>query len=111
MTNQGRRGFWHFSLTEHYKLCLYNKGRLQAIVPPLAINTNPNGEVKDEMGRQFLYRCRVPDCDRARRGAKMTAYKEFVLTMLEATTLWERRLWTWFWTGSGSSPTTALACR
>ena len=65
-------------VTEHYKLCLYNKGRLQAIVPPLAINTNPNGEVKDEMGRQFLYRCRVPDCDRARRGAKMTAYKEFV---------------------------------
>jgi len=65
-------------VTEHYKLCLYNKGRLQAIVPPLAINTNPEGGVIDEMGHKFVYKCRVPDCDRARRGAKSTAYKEFV---------------------------------
>ena len=25
-----------------------------------------------------MYKCRVPDCDRAKRGAKSTAYKEFV---------------------------------
>jgi len=65
-------------VTEHYKLCLYNKGKLQAIVPPLAINTNDEGGVIDEMGHKFVYKCRVTDCDRARRGAKATAYKEFV---------------------------------
>ena len=25
-----------------------------------------------------MYKCRVPDCDRAKRGAKSTAYKEFI---------------------------------
>ena len=65
-------------VTEHYKLCLYNKGKLQAHVPPLAINTNSEGGIIDEMGRKFVYKCRVTDCDRARRGAKATAYKEFV---------------------------------
>ena len=65
-------------MTEHYKLCLYKLGRLQAIVPPQAINTNPEGEVIDDMGRRFLYKCKVPDCDRARRGAKLTAYREYV---------------------------------
>ena len=65
-------------MTEHYKLCLYKLGRLQAIVPPQAINTNPEGKVIDDMGRRFLYKCKVPDCDRARRGAKLTAYREYV---------------------------------
>ena len=66
-------------MTEHYKLCLYKLGRLQAIVPPQPINTNSDtGEPIDEMGRRFVYKCRVPDCDRARRGAKSTAYKEYV---------------------------------
>ena len=65
-------------VTEHYKLCLYNKGKLQAIVPPLAINTNSEGGVIDEMGHKFVYKCRVTDCDRARRGAKATSYKEYV---------------------------------
>merc|ERR1719430_322037 len=55
-------------VTEHYKLCLYKLGRLQAIVPPQPINTNSDtGEPIDEMGRRFVYKCKVPDCDRARR--------------------------------------------
>ena len=65
-------------MTEHYKLCLYKLGRLQAIVPPQPINTNAEGEAIDEMGRKFLYKCKVPDCERARRGAKSTPYKEYV---------------------------------
>ena len=65
-------------VTEHYKLCLYKLGRLQASVPPELINTNAEGEAIDEMGRKFVYKCKVPDCDRARRGAKSTAYKEYV---------------------------------
>ena len=63
---------------EHYKLCLYKLGRLQAIVPPQSINSNAEGEAIDEMGRKFVYKCKVPDCDRARRGVKSSAYKEYV---------------------------------
>ena len=65
-------------MTEHYKLCLYKQGRLQAIVPPQPINTNSEGEAIDELGLQFVYKCKVRGCDRARRGAKATAYKEYV---------------------------------
>jgi len=65
-------------VTEHYKLCLYKLGRLQTIAPPQSINSNAEGEAIDEMGRKFLYKCKVPDCERARRGAKSTPYKEYV---------------------------------
>ena len=39
-------------VTEHYKLCLFNLGRLQALVPPQAINTNSEGRAIDEMGHK-----------------------------------------------------------
>ena len=52
-------------MTEHYKLCLYKHGRLQAIVPPGDLNTNPDtGNVIDEMGHRFVYKCKVTDCER-----------------------------------------------
>ena len=71
--------FFLFSqVTEHYKLCLYKLGRLQAIVPPQPINTNSEGEAIDEIGVQFVYKCTVKGCDRAGRGAKLTSYKEYV---------------------------------
>ena len=54
-------------------------------MPPQAINTNSEtGEPIDEMGRRFVYKCRVPDCDRATRGAKSTAYKEYVFHCYQA---------------------------
>ena len=39
-------------VTEHYKLCLFNLGRLQALMPPQAINTNSEGRAIDEMGHK-----------------------------------------------------------
>ena len=39
-------------VTEHYKLCLFNLGRLQALLPPQAINTNSEGRAIDEMGHK-----------------------------------------------------------
>ena len=65
-------------VTEHYKLCLYKLGKLQAIVPPQPINTNSEGEAIDEIGSQFVYKCKVKGCDRAGRGAKLTSYKEYL---------------------------------
>ena len=64
--------FEHFAIvvfssqvTEHYKLCLFKHGRLQAIVPPGDLNTNPDtGNVIDEMGHRFVYKCKVTDCER-----------------------------------------------
>ena len=54
-----------FQVTEHYKLCLYKHGRLQAIVPPGDLNTNPDtGNIIDEMGHRFVYKCKVTDCER-----------------------------------------------
>ena len=52
-------------MTEHYKLCLYKQGRLQAIVPPQPINTNSEGEAIDELGMQFVYKCKVRGCDKS----------------------------------------------
>ena len=52
-------------MTEHYKLCLFKSGRLQAIVPPGYPNTNPDtGNAIDEMGHRFVYKCKVTDCER-----------------------------------------------
>ena len=65
-------------VTEHYKVCLYRAGVLQHLVPPTPPNTGEAGQVVDEYGARFLYKCAVAGCERGTRKAKAVSYKEYV---------------------------------
>jgi len=61
----------------HYAQCLYDTGVYQSKYPPGPENTDENGGVKDLLGREIKYSCRVPGCTQKR----MMGYKEFCIHM------------------------------
>jgi len=61
----------------HYAQCIFDTGVYQPKYPPGPENTDENGEVKDLLGREIKYSCRVQGCSQKR----MMGYKEFCIHM------------------------------
>jgi len=62
-------------VSEHYKLCLWEQGMLQAAVPAGPANTGLDGEVLDSKGERFKYLCLSNECDKRLR--KPVSYREY----------------------------------
>jgi len=86
MTGRDDKEARYLSLTEeqginrtryHYAQCLFDTGVYQPKYPPGPENTDSSGGVKDLLGREIKYSCRIPGCSQKR----MMGYKEFCIHM------------------------------
>lgn len=65
-------------LKEHYAKCMYGYGQICKYVDPEAGNKDENGELKDEYGASYRYKCSVKGCWKAKKKVDV-GYKEMAL--------------------------------
>ena len=66
-------------LRNHYSICLYNLGHFKGVLDPGMDNKDSEGNVLDEYGRKFRYKCPVTNCPRNQARAKPCGLKEWVI--------------------------------
>jgi len=65
-------------LKEHYAKCMYGEGKITKFVDPESGNKDENGDLKDEYGASYRYRCSVKGCWKAKKKVDV-GYKEMAL--------------------------------
>ena len=66
-------------LKEHYSKHFYKEGRIVRAFPPEKNNIDADGNIIDEFGKQFIYKCEEENCWKSKIKKQGFGYKEIAL--------------------------------
>ena len=66
-------------LKEHYSKHFYKEGRIVRAFPPEKNNIDADGNIIDEFGKQFIYKCEEDNCWKSKIKKQGFGYKEIAL--------------------------------
>ena len=66
-------------LKEHYSKHFYKEGRILRAFPPEKNNIDVDGNIIDEFGKQFIYKCEEENCWKSKTKKQGFGYKEIAL--------------------------------
>ena len=63
----------------HYASCYYSEGKFKDIIDAGEINKDSNGDIIDDLGKRFKYRCPYENCSKNHGRRVLMGYKEYCI--------------------------------